>query len=403
MAILTPDKTTKINGVTVKQYFITTHNPNKISMPTTPLPQTIRGVTIHNTEAINVASNTTMAEQYTRATVNGAMNSVRVHFYVDDVCAWQCLPLTLSGWHAADGNGDGNRKTISMEVIGNSAKAEENAMRLAAALLAERNLNVNFNLFTHTHWLNVKDGKTGSIDFLNTDKNSYKWCPVYILPHWTTFKNNVANEITRIKGTTAPAQEKKEEVPNTTPTQTTELYRIRQSWSNVNSQIGAYSNFENAKKEWKEGYFIYNSKGEAVYPVETKPDVFYQVYTNQKWLPQVKNCDDYAGIERYSIRGLTAKSTKGTLVYRVHLENGGWLGWISNYNLNDWYNGYAGILNQYIDAIQMRLEGVPGYEVKYRVSNVSTKEYYDWVVGDSDYAGSFKNRIDKVQIEIVKL
>ena len=73
-----------------------------------------------------------MAEQYTRATVNGNMKDVRVHFYVDDVCAWQNLPLSLSGWHAADGSGNGNRKTISIEVIGNSSKAEDNAAKLIA-------------------------------------------------------------------------------------------------------------------------------------------------------------------------------------------------------------------------------------------------------------------------------
>ena len=34
MAILKADKTTKMNGVTVNEYLLTKHNPNKIDMPT---------------------------------------------------------------------------------------------------------------------------------------------------------------------------------------------------------------------------------------------------------------------------------------------------------------------------------------------------------------------------------
>jgi len=54
----------------------------------------------------------------------------------------------------------------------------------------------------------------------------------------------------------------------TTPA-TSEMYRIRKSWTDAKSQIGAYTSLDNAKKAWKEGYTIYNSKGEAVYPTAT--------------------------------------------------------------------------------------------------------------------------------------
>lgn len=49
-------------------------------------------------------------------------------------------------------------------------------------------------------------------------------------------------------------------------TTTTNLYRIRKSWDDAASQIGAYSSLENAKKEWKSGYYIYDSNGKQVYP-----------------------------------------------------------------------------------------------------------------------------------------
>lgn len=258
MAILKPDKTSTLGGVTVNEYLLTQHNPNKINMPNTKFDKII-GVTVHNTDWIsNVASGTTQAEQYTRATVNGNMNSVRVHYYVDNTCAWQNLPLDISGWHAADGNGDGNRKTISIECIMSSAyndkdkASEDNCAKMVAALLKKYGLGID-NLYTHTHWLNVLAGNKGSNDFLNTNKvPKKKWCPAYILPHWQAFKAKVQSYLNPVQ-TTNPK-------PGIT-----EMYRIRKSWDNVASQIGAYSVLENAKAACKPGYTIYNNAGEAVY------------------------------------------------------------------------------------------------------------------------------------------
>ena len=252
--ILKPDKTTTLGGVTVNEYLLTNHNPNNIDMPSASMDGKIIGITVHNTDWISVASGTTPAEQYTRATVNGNMNDVRVHYYVDNTCAWQNLPLTLSGWHAADGSGNGNRRTIAIECIMSSAyndkdkKSEDNCARLAAALLKKYNLDIN-HLYTHTHWLNVRDGKSGTVDYLNTTKNSYKMCPLYILPHWAEFKKKVQSYMN--SGSSAPA--------------TTQLYRVRKTWDDAKSQIGAYSSLENAKKACLAGYSVFDNSGKAVY------------------------------------------------------------------------------------------------------------------------------------------
>lgn len=325
-------------------------------MPTGNLPSKPLGVTIHNTEAIDVASATTMAEQYVRATVNGNMNDVRVHFYVDDICAWQMLPLTLQGWHAADGNGNGNTKTIAIEVIGNLEKAEKNAAKLVAYLLNKYGLTTD-NLYTHTYWLNVRDGKQGNLYYLNTLNNKEKMCPIYILPHWAKFRDSVAENLKK-NDVVAP------------PSQTTS--EIKSSNKKIGEQI----------------------------------DITYQVYTT-KWLPSITNCNDtsedgYAGYNSCEITALAAKASKGQLSYRVHLKNGGWLSWISNYNIKDFYKGFAGLRTDAIDAIQARLSGVDGYNVQYRVA-AKRDNYYDWVTGDQDYAGSFGKPIDRIQMKIVKV
>ena len=258
MAILTPDKITTLGGVTVKEYLLTKHNPNHIDMPTAQLTGKVLGVTIHNTDRIKTAAGTTPAEQYTRATVNGNMKTVRVHYYVDSTCAWQNLPLSLSGWHAADGSGNGNRRTIAIECIMNGSgdaadkKAEDNTARLAAALLKQYGLGTD-RLYTHTHWLNVRDGKSGSTDQLNTMHNSYKMCPAYILPHWAAFKAKVQ---AYLNGTSAAKP-----FSGTS----SQLYRVRKSANDMKSQLGAYASLENAKKACKAGYSVFDSRGKAVY------------------------------------------------------------------------------------------------------------------------------------------
>ena len=62
MAILKPNKTTTLGGVTVNEYLLTNHNPNNIDMPSVSMEDKIIGVTIHNTDWITTAAGTTPAE-----------------------------------------------------------------------------------------------------------------------------------------------------------------------------------------------------------------------------------------------------------------------------------------------------------------------------------------------------
>lgn len=256
MALLTPDKTSTINGVTVNEFLLTKHNPNKIAMPTASM--NYAGVTIHNTDDLaNVHDD---AEQYTRATYNGNMNDVRVHFYVDDVCAWQNLPLTLQGWHASDSKGKGNTTTVAIECImknntdKENEKAEDNAARLAAYLLHQKGLNIG-KLYTHTHWLNVRDGKWGSVDYLNTAKHPYKMCPAYILPHWDKFKAKVQSYLNQLKKTTTTAPK-----PSATTTETTKTFKAKDTVK-LNKTPLYVSSIATVKSTTKTGtFYVYDSK-----------------------------------------------------------------------------------------------------------------------------------------------
>ena len=262
MAILKPNKVSIKNGVTVNEYLLTNMYPGQIR-------QSVIGVTIHNTDFITTATGTTPAEQYTRATLNGNMNDVIVHYYVDDKCAWQNLPHDIHGWHAADGSGDGNWRTIAIECIMDgtgserSKKSEDNAARLAAAILKEFGFGID-QLYTHNHWYNKK------------------YCPAYILPHWEQFRRKVQSYLGD-----APSA----------PAQTTELYRIRKSWADVSSQIGAYTSLDGAKFAWKSGYIIYNSKGEQVFPKCTEASEAVTEDSATITLPVLKKGDNNDYVE----------------------------------------------------------------------------------------------------------
>ena len=59
--------------------------------------------------------------------------------------------------------------------------------------------------------------------------------------------------------------------PNNGPeevlTKSTDWYRIRKTWSDAKSQIGAYKNLSLAKQDCLDGYNVYDPDGKAIYPV----------------------------------------------------------------------------------------------------------------------------------------
>ena len=131
-----------------------------------------------------------------------------------------------------------------------------------------------------------------------------------------------------------------------------------------------------------------------------KPDIIYAVKTNGKWLPEVKNTEDYAGVENKSVTDVMIKLSDGTPIkYRVHVKNGNWLPWVTGYNKNDHNNGYAGN-GKVIDAIEIKCDK---YEIGYKVSSTTNGARYYSEVKDSqnDYAGVFGRAIDKIMCRVL--
>lgn len=142
-------------------------------------------------------------------------------------------------------------------------------------------------------------------------------------------------------------------------------------------------------------------------PTPTSIDVYYRVRTNSRWLPEVCNLNDYAGIQGAAITDVAVRVSGGTVKYRVHNKGGSWLPYVTGCNIND-SNGYAGN-GQLIDAIEIYYSTPDSIRpckcAKYHVSPCNGN-YYSWQYdnktdnGQDGYAGSFGNTIDRLQIVI---
>lgn len=75
------------------------------------------------------------------------------HVVVDEKQAVECIPFDEVAWHAGDGNGDGNKKSISLEICesGDRTRTLRNAIALAARILREQDLAPT-SLRRHHDW-----------------------------------------------------------------------------------------------------------------------------------------------------------------------------------------------------------------------------------------------------------
>ncbi|MGH0498928.1 peptidoglycan recognition protein family protein [Bacillus wiedmannii] len=118
-----------------------------IKCPNTMIPEFI---TVHNT--YNDAS----AENEISYMI-GNNNAVSFHVAVDDKEAVQGIPFDRNAWHAGDGNGNGNRKSIGVEICYSLSggdryyKAEDNAAIVIAQLMKQFNIPIS-NVRTHKSW-----------------------------------------------------------------------------------------------------------------------------------------------------------------------------------------------------------------------------------------------------------
>ena len=120
-----------------------------------------------------------------------------------------------------------------------------------------------------------------------------------------------------------------------TPTVTTQLYRVRQTWSDSKSQKGAYKILSNAKKcaDANPGYSVFDASGKVVYaPVASAADVPFLVKVSINDLNIRKGPGtDYAKTGKFTGKGVftivEVQSGQGSTAGWGRLKSGA--GWIS--------------------------------------------------------------------------
>ena len=141
----------------------------------------------------------------------------------------------------------------------------------------------------------------------------------------------------------------------------------------------------------------------------TKPivNVYYRVKTKQNgWLDEVKNLEDYAGLGRATIIGFMVKVDKGSVWYQARIKNVGWLPRVTGYNINDFYNGWAGN-NKPIDCVRIYyytpndIINTSGYKrAKYRINGLPWQYDDEKDKYGENYAGNMGQDAYKLEIII---
>jgi len=86
---------------------------------------------------------------------------------------------------------------------------------------------------------------------------------------WFAAKACPGNYLYNKHGYIAEEVNKKLGIQSSTTIPINDLYRVRKSWSDSSSQIGAYSSLDNAKAVCKNGYFVFDKNGNIVYPIQS--------------------------------------------------------------------------------------------------------------------------------------
>lgn len=216
------------------------------------------------------------------------------------------------------GNGTGNNETISIEICVNPDSVFTTACTNAAQITAD---------------ILKRNGKTSARGWVYQHNNwSGKNCPENIRKNGTW--NNFLNEVDKyLNGGSSSVN-----TPSVTPGDNV-LYRVRKSWVESTSQIGAFKDLNNAKAcaDKNAGYSVFDPNGNVVYPVQQGVSVPSEAkkYVNlhpvrESWAvyplnkqPILANACGYLNPKQYG--GLTYEvlESKGSCVYVINTSSFG--------------------------------------------------------------------------------
>lgn len=245
--------------------------------------RTAIGIQVHS---IGTAQNTAqaIADYWNQPSVSAC-----VHYIVDAEVEGKVLHILPDTYYAWADGGYGNHNLITFEIAesdymrytGNGAnyaitnpekfKADimrgyNTAVQLCAYLCNQHGWNPMAKLSSGLYLISSHDeGRKAGLSTAHVDP-THIWSKFGLT--MDGFRKDVAEAM---KGNTTIT---KSNMPSSA------VYRIRKAWDDEKSQIGAYTVFDNAKNACKEGYTVFDQNGKAVYVAPSKTDAtetFYRV------------------------------------------------------------------------------------------------------------------------------
>lgn len=195
-----------------------------------------------------------------------------VHYMVDDRSILHCMPDNFKCWHVCS---PGNSKWIGIEMgepsqihyisgakftVSDLAAAQayaraayKNAVWLIAKICRDHGWDPFTAVYTHHEVTRQRLSNTDHVD------PQHLWDGLGMGYSILTLRRDVAAAMGRASAPTAQKPE--------APAASNQIYRIRKSWADAASQIGAYSNLEYAKAACKDGYAVFDAAGKQIWPL----------------------------------------------------------------------------------------------------------------------------------------
>lgn len=214
-------------------------NTSLISNNNSYANQVPKYIVIHNTDNYAKGAN---AKAHAKAQHDGNFKGYSAHVFVDDKEAYQATPFDRGAWHVGVNYGGrlfgtcNNHNSVGIEMCVQAGydyeKAFQNTVQVCKQIMQKLGIDAD-----------------------------------HVVQHYDVCAKNCPSAI-RAKG---DWNRFKQLIGAKTSTVTVDkYYRIRKTWEDSKSQLGAYKNLDNAKKDWKKGYTIYDWNGKAVYPEQKK-------------------------------------------------------------------------------------------------------------------------------------
>ena len=167
------------------------------------------------------------------------------------IATYQTLPWNMRGWHAG---GSANNTHIGFEICEDDltdaayfAAVYKEATELCAYLCKQYNLTEK-DILCHS------EGYTKGIASNHGDV-------MHWFPKHGKSMDSFRADVKKLLGSAEPEPTEKQ------------IYRVRKTWADAASQIGAFVELDNAKRACQEGYSVFDVNGKAVYTSGTAKEI----------------------------------------------------------------------------------------------------------------------------------